>query len=177
MTRGQHCICLRKTPKLRESSNRQTGEATLTDADIVERLLGVETGYLEWCLLSEPYQTISSHPSLLRLEPPTEWDTLMRPPCWTSCARSQAMLGGWNGRRPIPEKKASRSCALRRSKPMTIHGSCNPERGCQRLACCGYNDTRKDARTGNNGLQRQLERLNRRLPRNICILMADNAKK
>ena len=32
-------------------TDRQTGEATLVDADNVERLLGVEVGYVEWCVL------------------------------------------------------------------------------------------------------------------------------
>ena len=31
-------------------TDRQTGEATLVDADKVERLLGVDLGYVEWCI-------------------------------------------------------------------------------------------------------------------------------
>lgn len=32
-------------------TDRQSGEATLVDADTVERLLGVELGYVKWCIL------------------------------------------------------------------------------------------------------------------------------
>lgn len=31
-------------------TDRTIGEATLVDADTVERLLGVELGYVEWCI-------------------------------------------------------------------------------------------------------------------------------
>lgn len=31
-------------------TDRTTGETTLVDADTVERLLGVELGYVEWCI-------------------------------------------------------------------------------------------------------------------------------
>ena len=31
-------------------TDRATGDATLVDADILERLLGVELGYVEWCI-------------------------------------------------------------------------------------------------------------------------------
>lgn len=31
-------------------TDRTSGEATLVDADTVERVLGVELGYLDWCI-------------------------------------------------------------------------------------------------------------------------------
>ena len=31
-------------------TDRTTGEATLVDGNTVERLLGVELGYVEWCI-------------------------------------------------------------------------------------------------------------------------------
>jgi len=31
-------------------TDRTNGEATLVDSDTVERLLGVEPGYVEWCI-------------------------------------------------------------------------------------------------------------------------------
>jgi len=31
-------------------ADRTNGEATLADADTIERLLGVELGYVEWCI-------------------------------------------------------------------------------------------------------------------------------
>ena len=31
-------------------TDRTSGEATLVDADTIERLLGVEFGYVEWCI-------------------------------------------------------------------------------------------------------------------------------
>ena len=31
-------------------TDRTNGEATLVDSDTVERLLGVELGYAEWCI-------------------------------------------------------------------------------------------------------------------------------
>jgi len=31
-------------------TERHSGEATLVDIDTVERLLGVEFGYVEWCI-------------------------------------------------------------------------------------------------------------------------------
>lgn len=31
-------------------TDRTTGEATLVDGDTVERLLGVELGYVDWCI-------------------------------------------------------------------------------------------------------------------------------
>ena len=31
-------------------TDRQTGEMTLVDGDTVERLLGVELGYVKWCI-------------------------------------------------------------------------------------------------------------------------------
>jgi len=31
-------------------TDRQSGEVTLVDAETVERLLGVELGYVEWCV-------------------------------------------------------------------------------------------------------------------------------
>jgi len=31
-------------------TDRSDGEATLVDGDTVERLLGIELGYVEWCL-------------------------------------------------------------------------------------------------------------------------------
>ena len=30
--------------------DRTTGEVTLVDGDTIERLLGVELGYVEWCI-------------------------------------------------------------------------------------------------------------------------------
>jgi len=33
--------------------DRHTGETTLVDGDTVERLLGVELGYVEWCIRAD----------------------------------------------------------------------------------------------------------------------------
>ena len=34
-------------------TDRTNGEVTLADGDTVERLLGVELGYVEWCIMED----------------------------------------------------------------------------------------------------------------------------
>ena len=56
-------------------------------------------------------------------------------------------------------------------------GPRDPERGDRSLACGRYYEPREDARTGNDDLQWQPERLHRRLPRKFGILVAVDANK